>query len=161
MRDIKPLLLVFLSIGLVSTWVYHIYDKTTYSQRKTELYAGGFHNGGRAIKDSLNNLYSATIRELDTRLDSIQVTAARCKAGLTTNWMRSDQLKSEIRIILNKRFFKEDLARGPKKNCRTATKSDELSNQNLSMEEEKKQLEQRIVAANPKCGQPADEYPAP
>ena len=60
---------------------------------------------------------------LDTKLDEI------------------DQLKSEIRTILNKRdFSKDDLVEARQKIAELQQKVDELSNQNLSMEEEKKQL---------------------
>jgi hypothetical protein len=141
MRDIKPLLLILLSIGLVSTWVYHIYDKTNYSRQKSELYAADSTLVAGAIKDSLNSLYSAALRELDTRLDSSQVTAATLQSHLDTKLDEIDQLKSEIRTILNKRdFSKEDLVEARKKIAELQQKVDELSNQNLSMEEEKKQL---------------------
>ena len=94
-----------------------------------------------AIKDSLNSLYSAALRELDTRLDSSQVTAASLQSRLDNKLDEIDQLKSEIRTILNKRdFSKEDLVEARKKIAELQQKVDELSNQKLSMEEEKKQL---------------------
>jgi hypothetical protein len=141
MRDIKPLLLILLSIGLVSTWVYHIYDKTNYTRQKSELYAADSTLVAGAIKDSLSSLYSAALRELDTRLDSSQENAATLQGHLDTKLDEIDQLKSEIRTILNKRdFSKEDLVEARTKIAELQRKVDELSNQNLSMEEEKKQL---------------------
>ena len=141
MRDIKPLLLVLLSIGLISTWVYHIYDKTNYSRQRSELYAADSTMVAGAIKDSLNSLYSAALRELDTRLDSSQENAAVLQGHLDTKLDEIDQLKSEIRTILNKRdFSKEDLVEARTKIAELQQKVDELSNQNLSMEEERKQL---------------------
>ncbi len=141
MRDIKPLLLVLLSIGLISTWVYHIYDKTNYSRQRSELYAADSTMVAGAIKDSLNSLYSAALRELDTRLDSSQENAAILQGHLDTKLDEIDQLKSEIRTILNKRdFSKEDLVQARTKIAELQQKVDELSNQNLSMEEERKQL---------------------
>ena len=38
MKDTKTLLLMMLSAGLTGTWVYHLYDKTQYSKRRTEVY---------------------------------------------------------------------------------------------------------------------------
>ena len=73
MRDIKPLLLVLLSIGLVSTWVYHIYDKANNRSERSDVHAADSAMVAGAIKDSLNSLYSAALRDLDTRLDSTQV----------------------------------------------------------------------------------------
>ncbi len=141
MRDIKPLLLVLLSLGLVSTWVYHIYDKATHRSGPSELYAVDSTMVAGAIKDSLNSLYSAALRELDTRLDSSQVTAASLQNRLDHKLDEIDQLKSEIRIILSRRdFSKEDLLEARKKISELQQKVDELSNQKLSMEEEKKQL---------------------
>ncbi|HZI52584.1 MAG TPA: hypothetical protein VFD56_02725 [Chitinophagaceae bacterium] len=141
MRDIKPLLLVLLSLGLVSTWVYHIYDKATYRSDQAELYATDSAMVAGAIKDSLNSLYSAALRQLDTRLDSSQETAASLQNRLDTKLDEIDQLKTEIRTILGRQdFSKEDLIEARKKIAELQQKVDELSNQKLSMEEEKKQL---------------------
>lgn len=141
MRDIKPLLIMLLSIGLVSTWVYHIYDKTVYSQRKTEVLVKDSAAVADAIKDSLNKLYSSTISELDTRLDSTQNTAASLQTRLDSKLNEINQLKSEIRNILNKSdFSKTDLKEARQKISELQGKVDELNDQNLSMEEEKKQL---------------------
>jgi predicted nucleic acid-binding Zn-ribbon protein len=141
MRDIKPLLIILLSIGLVSTWIYHIYDKTQYSQRKTEVLVKDSAAVADAIKDSLNRLYSATISELDTRLDSSESNAASLQSKLDNKLTEINQLKSDIRNILNKRdFSRTDLRQAKAKISELQGKVDELSDQNISMEEEKKQL---------------------
>jgi len=141
MKDIKSLLLVLLSIGLVSTWIYHIYDKTRYSHQKTEAYITDSASVVETFRDSLKNLYSAALRELDTRLDSSQINSASLQNRLDSRLDEIDQLKSEIRTILNKRdFSKSDLIQARQKISELQKKVDELSDQNLSMEEEKKQL---------------------
>lgn len=141
MKDIKPLLLVLLSIGLISTWIYHIYDKTMYSQRKTEVYEKDPLSVANAIKDSLNRLYSATIRELDTRLDSSQNNAVALQSRLDSRLQEINQLKLEISNILGKRnFSKGDLSLAKQKIGELQKKVDDLNDQNLSMEEERKQL---------------------
>ena len=65
MRDIKSLLLVLLSAGLILTWVYHLYDKTMYSQRRTEVYIKDSIAVAEGIQDSLYKLYNSTITEDD------------------------------------------------------------------------------------------------
>lgn len=155
MRDIKPLLLVLLSIGLVSTWVYHIYDKTMYTQRKTEVAGKDSVLVADAIKDSLNNVYSSTIRSLDYRLDSAKTTAdslqnklnfsnnnaATLQGQLDNKLKEINQLKLEISTLLGKKdFSKSDSKVARQKIEELQQKVDELSDQNLSMEQEKKQL---------------------
>jgi cell shape-determining protein MreC len=120
MRDSKPLLLVLLSIVLIITWVYHFYDKSTYVDKSTELSVKDSTAVGRAIRDSLKNLYAAAILELDTRLDSSQENTALLQNRLASKLDEIDQLKSEIRNILSKQnFTAEDLVRRAAKlpNC--------------------------------------------
>ncbi len=141
MKDIRGLLLLLLSIGLVSTWVYHIYDKTMYSQRKTEVYVKDSAFVADAIKDSLNKLYASAIIELDTKLDSSETNAASLQNQLDSRLNEINQLKTDIRNILNKRdFSRGDLLNARQKIGELQRKVDDLSNQNLSMEEERKQL---------------------
>jgi chromosome segregation ATPase len=141
MRDIKPLLLVLLSIGLVSTWIYHLYDKTLYSQRRTEVYVRDSAAVADAIKDSLNKLYSATIVSLDTQLSSSKMNEATLQVRLDKHMGEINQLKQEIRGLLGKaNFSPTDLALARQKIGELQRKVDELNNQNLSMEEERKQL---------------------
>ena len=141
MKDIKPLLIVLLSIGLVSTWVYHLYDKTIYSQRKTEVYIKDSAAVADAIKDSLNKIYTATISELDTRLNYSRVNADSLQNKLESKLKEINLLKSEIGGILNKRdFSKKDLGEARQKIGELQQKVDELNGQKITMEEEKKQL---------------------
>ena len=141
MKDIKPLLLLLLSIGLVSTWVYHIYDKTIYSQRRTEVYIKDSAAIADAIKDSLNKIYAVTINDLDTRLTYLRVNTDSLQNRLDSKLKEINRLKSEIGGILNKRgFSKNDLSIARQKIGELQQKVNALSDQNITMEEEKKQL---------------------
>jgi hypothetical protein len=141
MKDIKALLLVLLSIGLVSTWIYHIYDKTMYSQRKTEVIEKDPLAAANAIKDSLSKLYTATIRELDTRLDSSQNNAAALQSSLDNKLQEINTLKLDISNLLGKKnFSKSDVMLARQKIAELQNKVDDLNEQNSSMEQEKKQL---------------------
>src|SRR4030095_6681180 len=146
MRDSKPLLLVLVSSILVIPWVYHFYDKSRYVRQNTELSVKDTTTVGRAIRDSLKNLYAAAITELDTRLDSSQENSAFLQNRLASKLDEIDQLKSEIRTILSKQnFTAEDLAEARRKIAELQEKVDELSNQQLSMEEEKKKFIHTIL----------------
>jgi len=141
MKDIKPLLLLLLSIGLVSTWIYHIYDKTMYSQRRTEVYIKDSAAIADAIKDSLGKIYSTTINDLDNRLNYSRVNADSLQSRLDSKLKEINRLKSEIGGILNKRHFsKNDLGTAKQKIRELQQRVNELRGQNLTMEEEKKQL---------------------
>jgi hypothetical protein len=146
MRDIKPLLLILLSIGLVSTWVYHIYDKTQYSQRGTEVHIKDSAALADAIKDSLSKIYASTIIDLDNRLNYSKLSADSLQSSLDSKLQEINNLKSEIGGILNKTdFSKNDLGTAKQKIGELQQKVDELSGQNSTMEEEKKQLTDILV----------------
>jgi hypothetical protein len=141
MRDIKPLLLLLLSIGLVSTWVYHIYDKTMYSQQRTEATLKDSVAVANAIKDSLDKIYATTIIDLDTRLSISQVNADSLQSTLAIKLKEINLLKADIGGILSKRdFSKADLGNAKQKIGELQQKVDELGDQNSGMEAEKKQL---------------------
>lgn len=140
-KDIKSLLLVLLSIGLVSTWIYHIYDKTIYSQRRTEVYVKDSATIADAIKDSLTKIYSASINDLDDELNSTLLNADSLTTTLDDRLQEINQLKLEIAGILNRQgFSKADLSLARQKINQLQQRVDELNSQTLSMEDEKKRL---------------------
>lgn len=146
MKDTKPLLLVLLSIGLVSTWVYHIYDKTQYSRQATGADVKEQLAITDAIKDSLTTIYSVTINDLDSRLNSTRINADSLQTKLDSKLKEINLLKNEIGGILNKGdFSKVDLGIAKQKITTLQQKVDELSDQNITMEEEKKQLNNVLV----------------
>lgn len=141
MKDSKSLLLVLLSIGLVSTWVYHIYDKTIYSQRRTEVYIKDSTAVAEAVKDSLQKIYSGTIRELDIKLGSSKMSEDSLRLSLQRKLKEINRLKWEIGTLLNKQGVSpKDLATARGKISELQRQVDDLHNQNQSMEEEKERL---------------------
>lgn len=130
-----------LSIGLVGTWVYHLYDKTQYSQRRTEVYIKDSIAVAQGVQDSLRKIYSNTINDLDARLDSTKSTAGMLQGELSTKLQEINRLRSEIATILKKNNFKkEDLDLARKKSLELQQLVAELQNKNSSIEEEKKQI---------------------
>jgi len=141
MRDIKSVLLVLLSVGLISTWVYHLYDKTIYSNRRTEVYIKDSTAVADAIRDSLQKIYSLTISNLDIRLDSTKTNADSLKGQLDTKLDEIYKLRNDIGSILkNRNATRADLSNAREMIGELQQRVDELKNQNISMEEEKKRL---------------------
>ena len=130
-----------LSLGLVGTWVYHLYDKTQYSKRRTEVYIKDSVAVAEGIRDSLQKMYSTTITNLDTRLDSTRSSADSMKTQLNVKLGEIYKLKGEIDGILkNRGASKADLNIARQKIGELQSLVEELKDQKNSMEEEKKQL---------------------
>lgn len=141
MRDIKSLLLVLLSGGLICTWVYHLYDKTQYSKRRTEVYIKDSAAVADGIRDSLQKIYTVTINHLDSRLDSTLLTQDSLQSELGANLQRIKTLQGEINLILNKKGASDgelNVARGKIKELQKVVSK--LRDQNTTMDDEQKRL---------------------
>jgi hypothetical protein len=149
MRDIKSLLLLLLSAGLISTWIYHLYDKTQYSQRRTEIYIKDSIAVAEGIRDSLYKIYSSTITDLDTRLDSTATSSDSLKSELTMKAEQIRNLQKEINGILGKKgATREDLSIARRKISELQKMIDDLRTQNRSMEDEQKRLNAVMAQLN-------------
>lgn len=130
-----------LSFGLVGTWVYHLYDKAQYSNRRTEVYIKDSTAVAQGVQDSLHKIYSQTINSLDARLDSTASTAGMLQGELQTKLAEINRLRSEISTILAKNNIrKEDLDLARKKSVELQRLVAELQSKNSTIEEEKKQI---------------------
>lgn len=137
MRDTRSLLLLLLSIGLVGTWVYHLYDKTKYSHRRMEVYIKDSAAVADGIRDSLSKLYSTAIKELDTRLIVSERNTDTLKGTLQIKIDELNKLKDEINDILNSRAInKNGLAVASRKILVLQERVNELKNENTSIKEE-------------------------
>jgi len=138
-----------LSVGLVGTWVYHLYDKTQYTQHRTEIYVKDSTAVAQAVEDSLQRIYSLTINNLDAKLDSTKSTAGLLKGELNTKLTEIYKLRTDIANILKKNNFKkEDLDLARKKTLELQQLVAELQNKNTSIEEEKKQITDALDKVN-------------
>lgn len=141
MKDIRSPLLVLLSIGLVGTWVYHLYDKTIYSNHQTEIFIKDSTAVAEGIRDSLQKIYSSTINNFDSRLDSTRSNADSLKSQLGFKLDEIYKLKDEIDGILkNRGATKADLGLASEKITALQDKVDDLKDQKESMQEEKSRL---------------------
>lgn len=141
MANTRTLLLILLSIGLTGTWIYHLYDKTKYSKKRTEIYIKDSIAVAEAVEDSLNKIYSSTINILDAQLDSTKNTAGILKNELSNKLAEINRLKYEISSILKKNNLKkEDVEIARKKSNELQQLVQTLKSANNTIEEEKRQI---------------------
>lgn len=146
MRDTKSLLLGLLSVGLVLTWVYHLYDKSQYAQKKTEVYIKDSMAVVQGVQDSLQKIYSSTISDLGIKLDSSQSNADSLRAQLNAKLREVYRLRGEINgILTNRQASKEDMAVAREKIKELQTLVDELKFQKESVEGEKLRLTEMMT----------------
>ncbi len=112
MKDTKTILLALLSLGLVATWVYHLYDKTKYSAVKpaAEREKTGLPSI-KSLQDSLQQVYTSTVSRLGAQLDSAKNTAGLLQGELAAKLNEINLLRTEIADLLRKHNAKqEDMA---------------------------------------------------
>lgn len=130
-----------LSIGLVGTWVYHLYDKTQYSSRRTEVYIKDSIAVAQGVQDSLQKIYSLTINNLGAELDSTKNKEGLLKGELGNKLAEINRLRAELSAILKRKDFNEnDLALARRKKIELELRVSELQNRNITIEEEKQQI---------------------
>lgn len=141
MRDTKTLLLAMLSVGLVGTWVYHLYDKTVYTNHRNEIYVKDSMAVAQGVQDSLQKIYSQTINTLGVQLDSAKNTTGQLQGELGNKLAEINRLRGEIAAILKRNNFKkEDLDLARRKSLELQQLVAELQHRNTSIEDEKKQI---------------------
>lgn len=149
MRDTRSLLLVLLSIGLVGTWVYHLYDKSIYSQRHTEVFVKDSAAIADGVRDSLLKNYTQTINNLGSQLDSTINSSDSAKDQLHAKLNEIYRLRNQIKMILeNRNASKEDLATARKKIIELQGKVTSLSNENISIDQDRKVLSTTLDKVN-------------
>jgi len=109
MRDNKSVLLALLAGGLIITWVYHIYDKSQYSNHTKEVFVKDSSAVARAISDSLRVFFIHTLDQLDP--GKIQVDSSTKKSSDSV-WMQKlgaiNQLRSDIRDSLEQKDISQE-----------------------------------------------------
>src|SRR5688500_7057583 len=103
MKDIRSVLLGMLSVGLIGTWVYHLYDKTWYSKQRNEVLIKDSIAVAEGIRDSLQKIYAVTINSLDSKLNETRTNADSLKTQLDTRLGEIYKLRNEIGGILKNR----------------------------------------------------------
>jgi predicted nucleic acid-binding Zn-ribbon protein len=142
MKDIRSLLLVLLSFGLVATWIYHLYDKSNYSHPKTEVNKKDSATVANGIRDSMQKTYLAT---LDFKLDSSRNSSDSLQAELTIKINEINKLKAEISSIVNDpNSTASQLALAKQKMSELEEIIKELRKEKAALELEKQKLNARL-----------------
>lgn len=149
MKDIKTSLLAMLSVGLVGTWIYHLYDKTQYATQRKEIFIKDSIAVAEAVQDSLQQLYARSLQTLDNKLDSTQYGADSLRLTLEVKLIEINRLRGEINAILKNRGASiSDMLTARKKINELQTLVEEMKGQKLNMEEEKLKLNEVMTKLN-------------
>ncbi len=108
MKDTRTILLALLSVGLVATWVYHLYDKTKYAGSKTVAEVKDPNASVKDLQDSLQRIYSSAVNNLGAQLDSAKNTAGLLQGELIAKLDEINHLKTEIADLLRKTNVKKE-----------------------------------------------------
>ena len=113
MRDNKSILLALLAVGLVVTWVYHLYDKSQYANTPREIIVKDSSAVAKAVFDSLRVYFIHTLNQLDPKKIQADSVTKKIKDSDTV-WIQKlfavDQLRLDIGNILGqKNISKEEL----------------------------------------------------
>ena len=129
MKDTKSILLILLSAGLITTWVFFISEKTKTENNKQPVVQNNLPDI-KSIQDSLKLIYEGTLFQLGAQLDSVKTTADTLQGQLDARVQEINQLKSEIADLLKKvNPGKEDLSLAGQKTTRLQHLVSSLPNQ--------------------------------
>jgi hypothetical protein len=145
MRDSKNLILVLLSVGLFSTWVYHFYDKTRRQDRSVEILVKDSLATQEAVRDSLQKLFNQKSYEADT----IRVSADSLRGRLDSTRTKIMALRNEISGILkNRNATKSDLRKANDLIQEYKLSIEDLRSQNTGLESERLRLSGVLTQLN-------------
>jgi hypothetical protein len=126
MKDIRNILLVIVSLCLVGTWVYHLYDKNKYANTDVLVPVKDSLVEQTKLNDSLLVAYNGLLQQIDSSRTASTIDTAIVAPDSTRTAI--DSLRNEIAAILAiNNITKEDLRRA---------------------EEKIKQLQQRLFASS-------------
>src|SRR5688572_2186582 len=149
MRDNKSILLALLAAGLVITWVYHIYDKSQYSNHTREVFVKDSIAVAEAVSDSLRIYYTRTLDQLGVEKLQIDSTNSSLKGELGQRITEINKLRSEIGIILKrKNLTQADLTEAKTKIDDLQMRMDDLKTENTSLADERTKLNDVLTQLN-------------
>lgn len=154
MKDAKTLSLLFLSLlllllasfVLLFTWGYFkFYYKNQVDKPKTQLVSKNTIAIDDDYRDSLQKIYTATINNLSTSLDTTFKNADSLQFHPDLYPSGFYKLKNEIAAILKNHPLKADLDIARQKIAELQNKLAELHNKNINVEDENKRLNGKLT----------------
>ena len=139
---ISILLLLFACLVLLSTWGYYKFYKIeaepiTQISLKPKV-------GIEDYRDSLQKIYTSTINNINTKLNTTSENADSLHLNLNLSPAVLFNLKSEIETILNNHPLKANLEIARQKIFELQTKLGELKNKNISIDDQNKRLTGKV-----------------
>ena len=149
MKDAKSILLILLSVGMIGTWIYHLYDKSHYSTGKEKsAEKDTIVVTDDAVKDSLQRIYASALGEI-RETDSSRSNFDSLKNQLDSRMTEISKLRNEISIILsNKKISKEELFDAKNKILQLRSKIEEMQSKNTTLEEQQQKLNGELSQLN-------------
>ena len=114
MKDIRNILLVIVSLCLVGTWVYHLYDKNKYANTDVLMPVKDSLAEQTKLNDSLRVAYNGLLQQIDSSRTASTIDTAIVAPDSARTAI--DSLRNEIAAILAiNNITKEDLRRAEEK----------------------------------------------
>jgi membrane-associated HD superfamily phosphohydrolase len=147
MRDTKSLLLLLVSLLLVVvsfvliwTWGYNFYAKNGVAKPTTVQPATDSAAMAVKVSDSLKQVYAATLKDLDLKLDSTLSNSDSLSNQLDAKLAEFYRLRSEIADILKNKNANNNFAAAKQKIGELQTKVSDLKDKNQIVDKENKKL---------------------
>ncbi len=149
MKDNKTLLLGLLSAGLIVTWIYHLYDKSQYSNRTREVFVKDSTAVAEAVSDSLRKYYTRTLDMLGVEKFQIDSANNNLKGELGQKVTEINKLRKEIGDILKRKDLNQsDLAEARTKIDELQQRIEDMKTENTSLADERKKLNGILAQLN-------------
>jgi peptidoglycan hydrolase CwlO-like protein len=149
MKDNKSILLAFLAAGLVITWIYHIYDKSQYSNHTREVFVKDSIAVAEAVSDSLRIYYTRALDQLGVEKLQIDSSNSSLKGELGERVTEINKLRDEISIILKRKNLSQaDLTEAKTKINDLQSKIENMRRENTSLVEERTKLNGVLAQLN-------------
>jgi len=149
MKDSKTILLAFLAAGLVLTWIYHIYDKSQYSNHTREVFVKDSTAVAEAVSDSLRIYYTHALDQLGNEKLQIDSSNSSLKGELGQRVTEINKLRDEIGIILKRKNLSQaDLTEAKTKINDLQSRIEKMRRENTSLAEERAKLNNVLAQLN-------------
>ena len=145
MRDSKNLLLLLVSVGLLGTWIYHLYDKSRYGNHLGQVLVKDTMATQEAIRDSLQKLFA----EKTLQLDTTKSVTDSLRGSLDSTMSKIFGLRRQISDILkNRNATNTDLKRARALIAEYQEQIEEMKAQNTDLEAERTRLNGVLTQLN-------------
>lgn len=152
MRDSRSLLLllvsfllVLVSFGLMWTWGFRFYVKNDEPKQETQKLAADSALLTNRIRDSIQNEYKITLKDLDIQLDSTLFQSDSLKNELDLKLQEFYRLRNEITSIINSRNSNNDLKAAKQKLGELQNKVQDFKEKNNDVADANSKLKEVLV----------------